>query len=463
MSAVQLGTSSYLRRGMRTPEVSLINLIVEEDPTNLVDGKVWFQRPGLKKFASIGVGPIRGVYRKLGVLGSFYHVVSGQQLYSLTEAGTPTLNGAIPGNDIVSADGDADRLIVVAEGIAYSYDGSHITIINMPDGELVSGTLWIDGYFLLFVKDSPHFFWLAPGDVDPDALNFASVEKAPGNIIGGARAFDEVWFFAQQTTEVWSLTGDLNAPFQPIPGRMYEKGCANRDTISVVDNTIFWVSNEFIAYRADTSPIRISDHSLEERLRKAGAIDMRAFNFALDGHTIYVIRAAYLGTYYYDVEHQHIGRFKTYEQETWQAHLGCQVSGNKVIMGDDSSGILWKFDPEASNDNGVVMEREIVGGVPLVGQPLSNRSFQIQVASGWGQITGTATDPKVFMCFSDDGGELFTSWFEEFLGKQGRYRTTVVWWQLGRMRAPGRIYRIRCTDDALFRISFARVNEAVAA
>jgi hypothetical protein len=462
MPPVLLGTSSYRRRGARTPEISLINMLLERDPTNQVDGLVRFQRPGLKRFATIGDGPIRGIYRKLGVLSSLYWAVSGQELYKLTEASTPTLVGAIPGNDICSMDGSATRLIVVAEGIAYSTDGTTITTVNMPNSELVSCVLFIDGYFLLAVKNSHRIYWLAPGDVDPDALNFFSAEKATDNIVGMARAFDEVWIFKQQTTEVFTLTGNVDAPFQPIPGRMYEKGCANRDTISVVDNTIFWVSNEFIAYRADTSPVRISDHSLEERLRNAGAVDMRAFTFTFDGHTLYVIRAAYIGTYYYDVENKNIGRFKTYDHETWRAHLGTQVSGTKVVMGDDSEGILWRFDPEISNDNGVVLEREIVGGLPLVGAPQSNRNFTIFTTTGWAPITGTATNPKVFMCFSDDGGNLFTSWFEEHLGEQGKYKTIVNWAQLGQMRAPGRIYRLRMTDDAIFRISFARANEPIA-
>jgi hypothetical protein len=467
MTALLLGTSSYRRRGARTPEIALVNMLVEQDPTNRVDGLVRFQRPGLAQFATVGAGPIRGIYRKLGVLGSFYYVVSGTRLYSVTTAGIATLIGAIPGTDLVSIDGSADRLIVVASGHAYSWDGSVLSTIAVPDinsvPSSISSVVFIAGYFILTVADSQHFFWLAPGDVDPDALNFASAENAPDNIVGAARIFDELWFFGQQTTEVFQLTGDLNAPFTPIIGRLYEKGCCNRSTIAVVDNTLFWVSNEFVAYRADTSPVRISDHSAEERLRNAGADDMRAWAFSFDGHTLYVVRGADYISLVHDVENKNWSRFKTYEQETWRAHLGVQTSGDLVIAGDDDGGILWELDPTISNDNGVVIEREITGGVPLLGAPQKCRNLSLNLAVGWAPISGEATNPKIQMRFSDDAGTTWSAWFEEHLGLQGKYRTRVIFSQLGIIYEPGRLFQFRVTDDAIFRVSFARINEAVAA
>jgi hypothetical protein len=467
MVTVPLGINSYRRRGARTPEISLINMMVEKDPTNQIDGKVFFQRPALKQFTSVGTGPIRGVFRKLGVLGSLYYVVSGIQLYKVTESGVATLVGAIPGGDIVSMDGSATRVIIVAEGTAYSTDGATVTTIVVPDINTVpseiSSVVYLANYFILTVKDSQHFFWLAPGDVNPDALNFASAENAPDDIISAARIFDELWFFGQQTTEVWQLTGSIDAPFTPIIGRMYEKGCANRDSIAVFDNTLHWVSNEFIVYRADTSPVRISDHSVEERLRNAGAIDLRAWAFNFDGHTIYVIRAASVGTYAYDVENPNWSQFKTYGRDIWRAHLGTQVAGNLVVAGDDTDGTLWRLDPTLSTDAGDIFEREITGGVPVVGKPQKCRNVSLQMAVGWAAITGTATNPKIQMRLSKDGGAIFSAWFEEQLGLQGKYLTKVIWWQLGLVSEPGIIFHWRVTDDALFRCSYARINDAVAA
>jgi len=464
MVAVPLGLNSYRRRGERNPEISLLNILLEKDPTNQVDGLVRYQRPALTPFAVVGTGPIRGVFRRQGVLGSLYLIISRSTLYKINASSAGIIVGAvgaIPGSDLVSIDGQSDRAIIVANGTAYSTDGSTITPVNMPGGVSVSSVTWIAGYFILTQAVSQRLFWLAPGDVDPDPLNFTSAENAPDNIVCGIRLLDELWVFGEQTTEVFQVTGNIDAPFMPIGGRLYERGCANKDTVYALDNTLFWVGNDLIAYRADTTPIRISDHSLEERLRNAGPNDLRAWAFELDGHTIYVVRAGAIGTWANDIENPTWSQFKSYGFETWRAHIGTQVSGDLVIAGDDSQGIVWRLDTTVSNDNGVQIEREVTGGLTVIGAPVPCKDFSVRVAVGWAPITGSAVDPLLQLRFSDDGGNTWSSWIEASLGRQGQYLTEVVWRQLGILAAPGRIFTVRMTDDALFRISFARVNEAV--
>lgn len=463
MPGVPLGFTSFRRRGARTADVALVNMLVEKDPINQIDGYMRIQRPGLGLWATVGAGPIRGIFRHLGVVSSLYYVVSGTKLYSVTTSGAATYLGDIPGTDIVSIDGSATRLIVVSEGIAYSWNGSALSTIAIPDIDGVASTascvVYINGYFILPVLNSQHFFWLAPGDTNPDALNFASAENSPDDIISAKRLQDEIWFFGSQTTEVFQLTGDADAPFQPIGGRLYEKGCANKDAIATLDNTLFFVGNDLIAYRCDTTPIRISDHSMEERLRAAGPDNLRAWAFQVDGHTLYCVRCANVGTFVFDVENQNWPRFKSYGQDYWRAHLGVQVTGDLVIAGDDSSGSLWQLDTARSNDNGDPLERELTGGVTVLGKPVKCRDVSLRVPTGWADITGTATNPKVQIKYSDDGGNLWSAWIELPLGYQGQYLTEVIARRLGLMRPPGRLFTVRMTDDAVFRISYMRMNE----
>lgn len=463
MVALPLGKTPYRRRGARTPEVEITNLLVEQDPTNQVDGVVHFQRPALTAFATVGTGPSRGIFRRAGVLLSQYITVTGSQAYLLSSSGTSTLLGSIPGADIVTIDGSATRAIIVASGTAYSTDGVTLTAVVMPNGEAVSSVVWLGGYFILTCSQSQRFYWLAPGDVDPDPLSFASAEAAPDNIVGAVRLLDEVWMFGEQTTEVFQLTGDIDAPFQPVGGRMYEKGCANKDTITVIDNTLFWVGNDQVAYRANSTPIRISDHTIEEKITDAGSMALRAWSFSIEGHTIYCLRIGSVGTYCHDVENQSWPRFKSYGYETWRAHVGAQIDGSLVIAGDDQNGTLWRLDNEASNDNGEPMERVITGGLSSVGAPTVCKNISLNIAVGWAQITGSATDPIIAMQFSDDGGNLWSAWLEVNFGLQGKYRTNVAWQQLGVISPPGRLFRFRVTDDALLRISYARMNDYVAA
>lgn len=462
MVAVPLGLTTYKRENMHTPEIELTNLLVETDQSNLVDGKVRFQRPGLVTFSTVGIaGPIRGLFRRYGVVGSQYLAVASTFAYAVSDTGVQTLLGTLTGSDLVSIDGGETKAIIVANGIAYATTGSGLVAVNMPSSEMVSCVLYIAGYFLLFVQDSETFFWLAPGDTDPDPLNFASAETSPDNIVKGARLLDEIWIFGQQSTEVWQLTGDLNAPFQPIGGRLYEKGCANRDTVCALDNTLFWVGNDLIVYRAETTPIRISTHSIEEHLRNAGALALRAWAFSVDGHTLYCIRMGGEGSWAYDVENQNWPRFKSYGQDTWRAHVGTQVDGATVIAGDDTNNKLYRLDSTVSNDDSQPLERIITGGVPILGPPQKCRDFSVAMAVGWAPITGPAINPTVSLRYSDDGGNSWSSWIEKRLGLQGQYNGEVVWRRLGLMKSPGRLFTVKVTDDAVARLSYARMNEAV--
>lgn len=462
MVAVPLGMTEYRRRGARTPEVALVNMIIEKDPTNQIDGLVRFQRPGLALFATTGAHPIRGLFRKSGALSSNYLVLAGVSFYTVSPAGVPTLYGAsIAGVDNAIIDCSPSRAIIVADGFAYSFDGATVTLVNMPSGERVSSVAYIAGYFILTVQDSQIFFWIAPGETDPDPLSFASAENSPDATRRVIRLHDELWFFGEQTTQVFGLSGDLDAPFQPIIGRVYDKGAANKDAIAVLDNTLFWIGNDLIAYRADTTPVRISDHSMEERLRDNGIFGLVAWAYELDGHTYFCVRVGDVGTWAYDVESQTWPRFKSFGQETWRALIGVQIAGDKVVAGDDQSGVLWMLDPSISNDNGDPLERELTGGVGIVGNAQKCASLELASATGWAAITGAATNPLVKMRYSDDGGNIWSSWIEIPMGLQGQYLTRVIWRQLGLMQAPGRIFTFRVTDDALWRVSYCRMNEAV--
>lgn len=462
MVGVPLGLATYRRRDMRNPEIELTNLLVETDPTNQVDGKVRFQRPALTQLATVGfAGPIRGLFRRYGVIGSVYIVVASTVAYTVAENGTQTSLGYVGGDGLVSIAGGATKAVIVSNGIALATSGGGLLAINMPSGEMVSGVEYINGYFILVVKDSQKFFWLAPGEVDPDPLSFASVETSPDNIVRAIRHGDEIWFFGQQTTEVWSLTSDPDAPFQLIVGRLYEKGCANRDTVVGTDNTLFWVGNDLKVYRADTVPVRISTNSIEERLARTDLTDLKAWAFTYEGHDIYALTIGTEGTWAYDVEAQNWPRFKSYGQETWRAHVGTQVDGTLVVAGDDSSNILYTLDPTVSNDNGAPLERLITGGIAILGAPQKCANFSAVMALGWAPLTGNAANPIVQMRYSDDYGNTWSSWIEESLQVQGDYGGEVVWQQLGLMVVPGRLFTIRVTDDYIVRINYARMNEAV--
>lgn len=461
MTAIPLGVSTYERLAAKTARILLINMYLEKDPTNLVDGLLRLQRPGLAAFKGVGTGPIRGVFKKDGVLGGDFIVVSGTQAYRVTEAAVSASLGSIPGTDRVQVAASPTRAIIVANGAAYSTDGSALTTIVVPDIDgvpsLISSVAYINGYFILTVAGSQHFFWLAPGDVNPDALNFASAENTPDNLVGAFHVFDELWFLGTASVEIWQPTGDLDLPFERINGRLYEKGCANRDSVTITDNTLFWVGPDNIVYRGDASPVRVSDSGIEERIRLAGGSTLRAWSFTFDGHLFYCVTVGTQGTFCFDVSTSEWSQFQSYGQTTWRAHVGAQTDGTLIVAGDETTGDLWRLDATVSNDNGVPLVRELIGGVALLGSPVACNNFEAFAATGFAAIN---TAPVVELRWSDDEN-IWTSWRQLSLGLQGQYGKRIITRKLGRVKSPGRLFHMRMSDDAVWRISYARMNEAL--
>lgn len=468
MVAVPLGQSSFKRRLGRSAEILLTNMFLEKDPTNFIDGFVRLQRPGLAPWQIVGTGPIRGLYQESGVFNGDYLVVSGQQLYRVTQGAVATLLGAVNGTDPVVIDASKTRALIATGTICYSTDGTTITQVNVPDIDGVPSPIlsvaFINEYFLLTVNGAQHIFWLAPGDVDPDALNFFSAEYGPDNLQRVARISDQIFFFGDGTIEVWIPGTDVNLPFQRVQGMLFDKGCASAYTVAALDNTLFWVGADRVVYRAETGPIQISNPAIEEHIREADPAQMRAWAFARDGHTFYVLTIMGVGTFVYDVYAAAVSGlgwcvFSSYGMPIWAAHLGAQANGIQVIAGDAVSGQLYLLDSDRSNDNGQPFVREITGGVPVIGPPVPSDSFSVFVATGWAPINGPAAKPSLAMRYSDDGGQTFSSWLLLPLRLQGQYGEEVTVYRLGEIPPPGRIFTLRMTDDTLYRISYARMNE----
>lgn len=461
MPAVQFAIGDYVRKlGHNAPAI-LNNMFVEKSPTNQVDGLVHLQRPGLVEFVTVGTGPIRCVFKQKGTFNADYLVVSGMMLYRVTEVGVVTAIGFVIGTSRVQIDATQNRAILATGSTCYSTDGTSITTVNMPDGVPVQSVAVINGYFVLTQALSQRFYWLAPGDIDPDPLNFASAENSPDNIARVEHVGDELWFFGEgRSTEVWTPTGQLDLPFQRQEGRLYDQGCANRDTVSKLDNTLFWVGTDGIVYRADTVPIRVSDNSIEELISQADKEDLRAWVFWFQGHTFYCLTIGAFGTKVFDVQTSQWLQFSSYQRVSWRAHMGAQTDPGIIVAGDDELGVLWRLDASASNDNGSPLVRELMGGVTVIGGPIICASFSILCAAGWSNVrTGISSDPIVEMRFSDDQGNTWSSWFQMELGKRGEFAKDQALTRLGMMTSPGRLFHLRMTDDAIFRFSYARYND----
>lgn len=451
MPILPLGSSEARRTSQRLPHIRQNNMILEADASNVVDGLVRLQRPGLTPFATVGSGPVHSVWRQDGTFGGDYLVVSGPALYRVTVGGVVRLLGIVnSGRAQIAA--SATRAIVAIGGAAYSTDGSTVVAVPMPDSRAVGSVAFLSGFFFLSQIDTQRIYYIQPGDTVPGGLDFFEAERTPDPVVSMMPLGDELWIIGSESEEVWGLTGDIDAPAQRFAARAYTHGCINRDTLLNVDGTLAWVTADFDVVLAQGVPAAISSPAIVEDLRKADPSSFRAWFYRLDGHLLYVLTTG-LDTFAYDLSSQLWSRFSSYGSNAWRAHTGAAL-----VCGDAIGAALWRLDTARSNDAGENMIRELTGGIEIVGTAQRCNSVSMRVAAGWSPRPDF--EPILELKWSDDEGASWSPWRRIGLGKQGEHRAPVAINKLGLMRRPGRFFWLRCSDDAFLRISHVQYNEA---
>lgn len=457
MPELPLGLSTRKRRTTWTPHVRVVNYLAEPSVANQFDGIDHVQRPGLAPFAEVGDGPIRGVFRQAGTFGGLFFVASGEEFYSVTQDGEETLIGDLPGVFRTTTAAIRTRVVTVSDGIAYAWDGTDLTTIPMPDDRLVGGVAELNGYLLFndLTPGSARVYYIEPGATEPDGFDFFSTESVPGENRRIVRVGDELWIFKDEGVEVHVPTGDADLPFQRTPGRNYDKGCRNGDTVARFDNSVAWVGDDAIVYRADATPVRISDNALEEQIRRSDRESLRAWTFGIDGHDLYCLNTSE-GTFVYDVSSQQWSEFQSYQRTAWRAHLGANAD-TFVVAGDDELGLLYRLDPDRSNDNGAPMIRTVTGGIAVAGRAQRCDSLSLYLSTG--NLTPDLY-AKARVRWSDDL-ETYGDWVDVQIGRMGQFNLPVRINRLGAMRYPGRLFEITISDDVVATIHAAAYNEPV--
>lgn len=443
------GKGAYLRNNGNLPRLRLRNLYVEATPAEQ-EGVVLLSRKGLSQYASVGAGPVTGVFQQPGVFSGDVFCVSGGHLYR----GSTDL-GAIDGSGPVSFAGTASEILVAAGGSLWSYDGTDLVAVTFPDSADVAAVTFHDGLFIAARADSHKYYWSAVLDGRTwDALDFASAESKPDTLLDLKVVNDTLWLFGQETIEPWANTGVADAPYQRFEQRIFAKGVRDTGCVVEMDQALFFIAHDDMAYVLRDGPERISDHGIEEQIAASSTVSCSGY--IDDGHSFFCVRLDD-STYAYDIATRQWAELATYGRDNFRAQCATQP-GDTPIFGDDEDGTLWTLDGYA--DGSDPLERLFTFALPLNGGTLAVDSVSIWANVGWTELlAGQGSDPVAEMRLSRDGGATFGNWREAALGEQGEYRTRTVWRRCGMFDAPGMLGEIRISDPVPFRLSNVAINE----
>lgn len=443
MPSVSYGSGAYRRNNGNFPELKLVNMFVEQAKTS-ENQVALLSRKGLSSFASRGTGPITGIFQQAGVFSGDQFVVSGGTLYR----GATSL-GTIAGTGPVSFAASASELLVTAGTTLYSYNGTNLAAVAFPDSANVRSIDFHDGLFLA-VRDATHkYYWSAVLNGRTwGALDFASAESKPDNLIDLKVSNDTLWLFGDETIEPWANVGDADAPYQRFEQRIFAKGIKATGCVTELDNMLWFVGSDNMVYRLADAPERISDHGIEERVAAASSVSTYAY--VSEGHSFLCVRLND-ATLAYDVATREWHELQSSGRANFAARCATKA-GTTPYFGDDTNGTVWQLS-SGYQDNAGTLERRFTAGVPLDAPlPLDN----VRLWTNPGQAAGGTVD----MRYSRDAGLTWSDWVSTSLGASvGDYRTLVEWRALGLFDFPGAVIEFRCQSNAPFRVSAVKVNE----
>lgn len=446
MPDLAFGTGAYARERGNLPELPVINMFAEGAPSS-DKGVVLQSRPGMELETTIGAGPVKGMYQRDGVFSNARFAVSGNVLFS-----DATSLGTINGAQRPSFAASPSKLLVTLGRDLFWYDGSALTTDAFPDGARVTAVAYLAGYEVAVRKGTNTFYFRQHTSSEFDGLDFANAENEPDELRDVVTLDDYLVFPGAESVEFWAKTGDPNAPFAPIEGRVFEKGVIATGCTVRFDNTLAWIGNEKIVYLAGNVPQRISDAGIEERMAKSATFAL--FAYFHEGVEYLVMRLD-AGSWVFSAASKQWSEFQSWGRGNWRAN--CASRGPS--FGDDETGAIYRFSA-AHRDVDGPLERRFRAGVPIRGGSVIAANIRATVNVGeTPDLTGTYAAPTLELRSSRDAARTWDVWQGVSLGGQGQYRELVEWRAQGMFDAPGMIVEIRTTDPVPFRVSAVSVNE----
>jgi hypothetical protein len=442
---LNFGRHSYTLRSLPASSQRLLNLYSEQEPEDARSPLILRSTAGLRLFATAGAGPVRGLITMNDVL----YAVSGSTAYRIASDGTATSLGTIAGTDPVTMATNGSQIAVVADTTTYVVTSSTVNAVTDPDFPGAGTVDYLDGFGIFNRPSTGTFFISALLDMSNfDALDFASAESSPDPLVRVLVDHRELWLFGSHSTEIWVNTGAAAFPFERQPGSIMERGCAAPLSVCKLDNTVMWLADDGVVYRAQGyAPSRISTHAIEEAVADAAITDReaaRACAWTQDGHAFYALSIPNTGTYCFDAATGLWHERGSWNRSTWRVGSVVRCYG-KILGGDDTTGAIHQLDPSCYLE-GTDPHIRLVDSPPMhaSGAWAFQARLEVNMETGVGLSSGQGSAPLAMLQVSDDGGRTFGTERTTSIGAIGQHHARAKWDRLGRFR--NRVLRVSVSD-----------------
>lgn len=447
-TSIPIGIMAYQSRSLPWASQRLINWYAETAPpeANSKTRVLILPRPGLDLQSTIA-GGCRGQI----LMGDLLYGVYGSFFLRLNSDGSITSLGiGITGNGQVSLAASADQITIVSNPDAWVYTASESDFVKITDPDFLGSAYvtFIAGYFVHVVPgESGEFFYSNLFEArEFDALDFATAEMDGDALLTAISDHGELWLFGTQTIEPWGPTGNADQPFQPIASAKIQRGLAARFSVASQDNSLFWLGDDLVVYRANGYvPLRVSTHAIEKALTESAERigEVVACSYTQDGHSFYQITLRNSWTFVFDNATGLWHERQTFQTEHWKVNSMVQAYGKIIAGHDEANAYALSFDN--FTDDGDTIRRLTMFPVSHADTAKVTMSrLQVDFQVGVGLNDGQGDDPQAMLSFSKDGGRTYGNEHWRSMGAIGEYLRRVIWRRLGQFYSL--IVKIEVTD-----------------
>jgi hypothetical protein len=446
---------SYTLPNRRASAARSVNLYLEgmESPANTAAVLVGF--PGLRAVSYVG-GECRGAIESKGRV----FAVFGTGVYELLADGTTTFRGALDTSTgpVSMAEGTLQVVIVTgASGYVFRLSTNAFSKITDPDWLGSNTVAYLNGKFIFHKPGTQVWYYSAIDDAtDLDALEFASAEAAPDDLVAIATDHQEVRLFGTKTTEVWFDAAAADFVFQRNSGATSSVGCLAYGSVKRIDNSLVWLGRDEngagVVYRAQSYVAqRISTDAVEAELRTStDPSSASAFTMSVGGKMFYILQAPGLETAWaYEVS---TGKWCELGENAgddkwnpWRGAAHVYAFGQNYVFGTD--GCVYRVDPDFGSfgSTPIVYERRAPDTIKPLMMRRSFGPFVLEVeARGVPQVD----NPQLELSWSDDGGYEFGNPLMRSVGAIGERPARMIFARTGSGR--DRVWRVRYSGGTPF-------------
>ena len=467
---------SYTARSNVVSDSECINFYAETIETaGAQTQRAYFGTPGIGVFSTLPDAPVRGQYWT----GDRLFVVSGRTLFEVYADGHQDVRGDLRNDGLaVSIAATSVQLLIVSAGNAYCYELEDNSMVDVT-GDL-AGTpkqcVYSDSYFIVCFEDSNKFQIsdVFDGSTWP-GIQVDEVSVFPENIVGMIVSHRELWIFGSHHIQPYQNAG-TDEIFDVIPGALIDSGLIATFGRNLVDNTIFWISEDQRgarqAWRASGyTPQRISTHAVETALSSyANVSSMVSYAYQDGGHLFWVLYIPDADcTWVYDVAENLWHKRAEWHQDTatWTPHRSWNhtYAFGLHLVGDWQTGNLYQMSLDFLDDSGLAIRR--LRRTPVLVDEMRwiyHSELTVDFATGLGPQpslvdgSGNPRPPQAMLRWSNDRGSTWSNESVVGCGMAGQFTTRAIWYRLGRSRY--RVYELSVSDSIPWAIVNAYIEAA---